>query len=823
MASANLQRLPRAASVLAENLNLGVGVVRTVITLLDKDNTVPFIARYRKEQTGGLDPTVLRHIQAQYEQLKSIKERAESVSKKIGEKLTPEIKNSLNNALTMEEVEEVYAPFKKGSKGSHAERARQLGLGEPAELLLKNPRNVQLVKLVKPDTEGIKDVKQVSLGIQHILADVIAKDSSTLSSIKATLERNPVRIESSLSRSATKEKKKGGGDKKYEQYHGFNMPVSSLKAHQVLALNRGEQNKVLSVKLTIPKPVEGQFLSHLHKTWVPCDAPGQIQKLFRTAVDDAYNRLIKPKITRQSRSSLTKQAEKESVDLFMMNLYRLLLTPPMRGKSVLGLDPGFSHGCKLAVLGSTGEVLETRMIFPFGKNANVGQAKNTVVDLVLKHSCEYVAIGNGVGCRDAETFISQLIKQRELAPLDIAYCIVSEDGASIYSASPEAAAELPSLDTSLRGAVSIGRRLQDPLVELVKIEPKHLGIGMYQHDIPDSLLRGALDGVVEDCVSFVGVDLNVAGVSMLRRIAGLNDKKAKAILTWREENGAFTNREQLKAVKGIGLKSYEQCVGFVRIMNNSRLHSNAARPSASGQCSTADNNSKAEIVVLDSDEEVKMAARGRKRKGESAEEEVKKKKKKKAAGKQEFCPDPLDMTWIHPESYPVAKSAMEMMGVLPEQIGQPLVKAAIDGFLQTRKIEELAGKFSVGTPTLQHIIDGLRQPTDHDIRVNFQKPLFKRNVTSLEDLRPGTQLSGRVTNMTSFGAFVDCGVGRDGLVHNSNMGRFKGRVGLGDLVEVTVRNVDIAKQHISLILKDISSAFNPQLLVSVGTLSQTCA
>jgi len=652
MASVNL---PRAASVLAENLNLDVNVVRTVIILLDKENTVPFIARYRKEQSGGLDPTVLRHIQAQYEQLKSIKERAESVSKKIGEKLTPEIKRSLDNALTMEEVEELYTPFKKGSKGSHAERARQLGLGEPAEQLLKSPRVVQLEKLVKPDTEGIKDVKQVSLGIQHILADIIAKDSSTLSSVKEMLEGNPIRIESSLSRSATKEKKNGAGDKKYEQYHGFNFSVAALKAHQVLALNRGEQNKILTVKLIIPKHVENQFLSHLRKTWVPCDASGKIQQLFKTSVDDAYNRLIKPKIIRQSRSSLTKQAEKESVDLFMMNLYRLLLTPPIRGKNVLGLDPGFSHGYKLAVLGSTGEVLKTSVIYPFGKKANAVQAKNTVVELVLKHRCDYVAIGNGVGCRDAETFISQLIKQRVFAPLEIAYCIVSEDGASVYSASPEAAAELPSLDTSLKGAVSIGRRLQDPLVELVKIEPKHLGIGMYQHDIPESLLRGALDGVVEDCVSFVGVDLNVAGVSMLRRIAGLNDKKAKAILAWREENGAFTNREQLKAIKGIGLKTYEQCVGFVRIMNNSRRHSED-KASVSGQQKTAVNSITEMIVVLDSDEEEQTTARGKKRKGGSIEDEVKKKKKKtKAASEQDIFPEPLDMTWIHPESYPVAK------------------------------------------------------------------------------------------------------------------------------------------------------------------------
>jgi len=821
MAGVNLQSLPRAASLLAQELNLDVEVVQTVIKLLDKGNTVPFIARYRKEQTGGLDPTVLRHIQAQFEQLKTVQERAESVTKKIGEKLTPEIRNSLKNALTMEEVEELYAPFKKGSKGSHAERARELGLGEPAERLLKNPKSVQLQSLIKPNTEGIKNVKQVSLGIQHIIADVLAKDSATLSSIKRMLEKNPIHLESSLSRSATKEKKEGGGDKKYEQYHGFNISITSLKAHQVLALNRGEQNKILTVKLTIPTRVENQFLAHLRKTWIPSEASGSIKKLFGTAVDDAYNRLIKPKISRQYRTSLTKQAEKESVDLFMTNLYRLLLTPPVRGKSVLGLDPGFSHGCKLAMLSSTGEVLVTGVIFPFGKNAKTEQAKNTVVDFALSHSCDYVAIGNGVGCREAETFISQLIKQRAFAPLDLAYCIVSEDGASVYSASPEAAAELPSLDTSLRGAVSIGRRLQDPLVELVKIEPKHLGIGMYQHDIPETLLRGALDGVVEDCVSFVGVDLNIAGVSMLRRIAGLTEKKAKAIIARREENGAFTNREQLKSVKGIGLKSYEQCVGFVRIVNSSRLNSNVSKPTTSGLNSTADNDSAKTVVVLDSDEEGDVVQRGKKRKGVGAQGGVKKKKKKTET--PELSVNPLDMTWIHPESYPVAKSVMKLLGILPEQIGQPVVKTAISKLLQSRKIEELADQLHVGTPTLQHIIDGLRQPTDHDIRINFQKPLFKRNVTSLTDLHPGTQLSGRVTNMTSFGAFVDCGVGRDGLIHNSNMGRFKGKVGLGDLVEVTVKSVDIAKQHIQLMLTHISSRFDPQLLVTVGGSSKTSA
>lgn len=720
--------------------------------------------------------------------------------------MTPEICSYLRNAVTLEEIEEVYAPFKKGGKGSHAERARQLGLNEPAERLINDPHSVQLERLIDPNTEGLKNMKQVLLGLQHIIADIIAKDRETLTTMRKMLERRPIRLESHLSRAASKEKEKGSGDKKYEQYHGFDFPITALKAHQVLALNRGEQNKILTIKLTVPEQVEKQFLAHLRQVWISSDAPGNIKKLFNSAVGDAYSRLIKPKVTRLSRSLLTKEAEKESTGLFVTNLYRLLLTPPVRGKNVLGLDPGFSHGCKLAVIGSTGEVLDTAVIFPFGKNANSIQAKNMLVELALKHSCDYVAVGNGVGCREAETLMSQLIKQQAFAPLDIAYCIVSEDGASIYSVSSEADAELPRLDSSLRGAVSIARRLQNPLVELVKIEPKHLGIGMYQHDIPECLLRGALDGVVEDCVSFVGVDLNMAGVSMLRRIAGLNDKKAKSILAWREENGSFINREQLKLVKGIGLKSYEQCVGFVRIVNAGDLHSSASNSLSSGH------------RCVDFEEEKNITGRGKKRKGENSEGRVNKKKKTKHET-QEFSHNPLDMTWIHPESYPVAESVMALLNISPEQIGQPVVKTAISNLLQSHMIDHLAAQLKVGTPTLQHIIDGLRQPSDQDIRNNFQKPLFKRNVTSMADLHPGTQLSGRVTNMTSFGAFVDCGVGRDGLVHKSNMGRFNGAIGLGDHVDVMVHRVDLEKQHIQLSLTGISSRFDPQLLVKIEELS----
>lgn len=538
-----------------------------------------------------------------------------------------------------------------------------------------------------------------------------------------------------------------------------------------------------------------------------CPPMHLIKRLCKSAVLDAYKRLIEPKIIRRTRVSLTKQAEKESVNVFVMNLYRLLLTPPLRGKNVISLDPGFSHGCKLAVLGSTGEMLGTGVIFPFGENKNRGRAEKTVIDLVLRHSCDYVAIGNGVGFREAEQFICKLIEKGKFVPRDVAYCIVSEAGASVYSASPEAEAELPSLDTTLRGAVSIGRRLQDPLSELVKVEPKHLGVGMYQHDIPETMLREALDGVIEDCVSFVGIDLNVVGVSMLRRIAGLNETKAKAILAWREKHGAFVNREELKEVKGIGSKTYEQCVGFVRIISSPPTQGNSTIPSTSGQDT---------IIISSPDGGENAKTHGKKRKHAISEEQGGRKKQMKTVGSQKFRPEPLDRTWIHPESYPVARSVMKELGVLPEQIGKPEVKAAIEKYLQTQKIEKLAAKNNVGIATLQHIVDGLRQATDHDIRVNFQKPLFKKNITSLKDLHPGTKLSGRVMNMTSFGAFVDCGVGLDGLVHNNDMRQFEGKLGLGDLVEVTVESVDTEKQQFSLVLKNISSSFNPELLISMG-------
>ncbi|XP_048586522.1 S1 RNA-binding domain-containing protein 1 isoform X2 [Nematostella vectensis] len=615
----------KCAQIISQNLQLDENVVSRILVLLDNDNTIPFIARYRKEHSGGLDPAVLRHIDGQYQLLKEVQKKAESTKKKIGDQLTIEIREALDNAQSVEEVDEIFGPFKKGKQGTLAGRARQLGLDVAAERVLVHPQSVNLRDWVKKDTKGLSNIKEVSTGVQHVLAETISKDPSTSESLKALME-GCITLETSLSRSASK--KTEAEVNKYKQYHAFKMPITRLRSHQILAINRAEQDKILTVKVAVSDNLKHRFLHDTKSRWIQPNAQGDIKRLLSTSIEDAYSRLLEPRVCRRARTQATKRAERESVDIFSQNLYRLLLTPPVKGVKVLSLDPGFTHGCKLAVVDPAGKVLEVGVIYPIGRKTKRQEAEDRVKEMVRRHRCETIAIGNGVGCREAETFISDLIKSKAFHPLDPRYCIVSEDGASVYSASNEAMLELPNLEISMRGAVSLGRRLQDPLLELVKIEPKHLGIGMYQHDIPEVLLRAALQGVLTDCVSFVGADLNAAGVSLLKCLSGLNEKRAQAIVEYREKNNGFVNRAQLLEVKGIGEKTYEQCVGFVRVR------------AAAAQTPAGD------VICLDSDDEEEEAiGRKRKKRGENTS-------KKKARA---LKPNPLDMTPIHPEAYGAAE------------------------------------------------------------------------------------------------------------------------------------------------------------------------
>ncbi|XP_022107507.1 S1 RNA-binding domain-containing protein 1-like [Acanthaster planci] len=625
---------------------------------------------------------------------------------------------------------------------------------------------------------GRSTIAEVEKGVQHILIDIIAKDSKVVNSLRNLVRHAYVTVQTTL-RQLTEENEVNRDT--YSLYFDFSASTRSIKPHQVLAINRAEGQKVLLVKLVIPTSTVAGFKASCQGQWVPRrGCPELVVKLFQAAIDEACSKRLLPMITREIRSNLTKSAEKASVDVFAQNLRRLLLTPPVRGKVVMGIDPGYKHGCKVAVTSSLGQVLETGVAYLHGNRGREESKK--IVEMAKRHGCETLALGNGTACRETESILSKLITTKAFGHLNVMYCIVNEDGASVYSVSPEAQKEMPNLDPNLRSAVSIARRLQDPLVELVKIEPKHIGVGMYQHDIHDKFLKEALDGVVEECVSFVGIDLNVCSESLLRKIAGLNVTRAKKIIEYREKNGRFTNREQLLEIKGLGPKTYQQCAGFVRVRpgpTNSSTQSSVTDPTTS-------------------DDTVTRAGSKRKAVG-SGRGNAKKRK-------TDVAPNPLDMTWIHPESYHIANKVLARADACASDIGTAVMKTKVQKLLQATSTGKLAKDLDVGEPTMKLILDGLQQPMGYDIRAEYDKPLFKQNLQSISDLSSGQELTGRVTNVTHFGAFVDIGVGRNGLIHISKMRQDflkQGQpLGPGDKVVVRVlsiqRSEDESKARIGL-------------------------
>ncbi|KAG8229033.1 hypothetical protein J437_LFUL007588 [Ladona fulva] len=555
------------AEEIAEDLRLPYYIVKNVIRLFNEDNTIPFIARYRKEMTGNMDPEKLREVKEAYETLQNVKKKAATMinaAMKLG-KLTKGLEYEILSARTMSELDHIYSSFKASGKGTLAERARELGLETPALTILcgNSTEPIMPARFVcHQRTKGMATPKEVESGMKHIIADCISKDKGIRDLVRKlknssfimlvctkskttakpnTKKKSPAKAtKQSKSKPTTSQAHSTDDESKYQNYFDFRINVKLIRPHQVLAINRGEKHKFLSVKIDVPKSVHAQLYQ-------------------------------------QIRAELTQIAECASIDVFAANLKNLLLQPPFRGKVVMGIDPGYRNGCKMAVISARGNVLRTDVIYPDFNAPDLPFHQDTaackLVDCVLKFRCETIALGNGTACRETEEYLSRLIQSGCFKPFDVVYTIVSEQGASIYSCSPEAQKEFPDLDVNLISAVSIARRLQDPMGEFVKIEARHLGVGMYQHDLPDSKLRSTLDEVVVECVSFVGVDLNVASHSLLRRIAGLNATRAQNIIDWRNSNGPFCNREQIKEVKGIGGKTFEQCAGFVRILPQScRAH-----------------------------------------------------------------------------------------------------------------------------------------------------------------------------------------------------------------------------------------------------------
>ncbi len=550
-------------SQLAQELNQKVEHVENVVTLLDEGNTIPFIARYRKELHGAMDDTTLRTLADRLQYLRNFTQRREEIRKSIAsqEKLTDEIEAALNGAKTLSELEDIYRPFKP-KRRTRATIAKEKGL-EPLALQLysqaKDPEAPETLaeSYVNPDL-GVNTVEEALAGASDIVAEMISDDAEIRKALRNLMKRIAV-----LRSVAAKGKEEEVSV--YQMYYDFSQPIGKVQGHQVLAVNRGEREDFLKVSVEVDRE---QALITVRRAVL---IPGSSATAFvRAAAEDAYDRLIAPSMEREWRTALTDEANEGAIHNFALNLRPLLMQPPVKGHTTMGLDPGYSHGCKVAVVDATGKVLDTTVVYPTFSKAKREEAISTLAKMVQKHGVEHIAIGNGTASRETENAVCELLTRVK----GVSYMIVSEAGASVYSASKLAAEEFPQFDVNLRSAVSIARRLQDPLAELVKIDPKAIGVGQYQHDLPEKRLDESLGGVVEDCVNAVGVDLNTASPSLLRRVSGLNATIAKNIVIYREENGAFASRKQVMKVPKLGAKAYEQAAGFLRVPESKQILDN---------------------------------------------------------------------------------------------------------------------------------------------------------------------------------------------------------------------------------------------------------
>ena len=701
------------SEILARELNQKPEYVENVITLIDEGNTIPFIARYRKELHGSMDDTTLRTLETRLTYLRNLQTRRDEIKKSIENqgKLTAELEAAIDAACTMTEVEDLYRPYKQ-KRRTRATVAREKGL-DPLAAAIFAQEGADPRALAESYLDPEKEVNTVEDALQGA-SDIIAENLSDDASIRKAL-RELVMRRGNLSCKAEDPEQ----DTVYKLYYDFSQPISRLLDHQILAINRGEKEEVLKVTVALPGS-EGAALvcrAALKPTAHVCP-------VVRAAAEDAYERLIFPSIQREVRNDLSDRAYSGAIHNFALNLKPLLMQPPVKGFVTMGLDPGYRNGCKVAVVDPTGKVLATSVVYPTFSEKKKQEAIAVLSGLMRRHSVRHIAIGNGTASRETEAMTVELLSGFPEA----SYAIVNEAGASVYSASPLAAEEFPEYDVNLRSAVSIARRLQDPLAELVKIDPKAIGVGQYQHDCPQKELDAALGAVVEDCVNSVGVDANTASRSLLEQVSGLTSATAKNIVAYREENGPFTSRSQLKKVPKLGPKAFEQCAGFLRIPESKEL---------------------------------------------------------------------LDNTGVHPESYAAVKSLLKLLNCTdPRELPDKL---------EAYGISKAAGELSLGEPTLLDIAKELRKP-GRDPRDELPKPILRKDVLEMKDLKPGMELTGTVRNVIDFGVFVDIGVHQDGLVHISEVANRRLRhpsevVKVGDIVKVVVLSVDEKRHRISLSMK----------------------
>ncbi len=736
--------IDRIVKLISEELGKKEEHVANVIRLMDEGNTIPFIARYRKEAHGAMDDTSLRKLEERLTYLRKLEERRAEILKAVEAlgKLTPELEKDINKAEMLSELEDLYRPYKQ-KRRTRATIAREKGLEPLAARIFTQEKDLpKLEDMAEAFTDnaagnanGVETIEDALTGA----ADIIAENISDNAEIRKKLKALAMKLGMLTAEAATDE------DSVYRQYYEFSQPLKKAQGHQILAVNRGEKEKFLKVKIELDH--DQALVTVLREV---LKKGSSATEFVGAAALDSLDRLIWPSVERELRAALTDTACEGAIHNFSLNLKPLLMQPPVKGHVTMGLDPGYRMGCKVAVIDGTGKVLDTTVVYPTHGDRKKAECIEILGKMIKKHGVEHIAIGNGTASRETESMAAELIAglNNEGKYKEISYAIVNEAGASVYSASKLAAEEFPQFDVNLRSAVSIARRLQDPLAELVKIDPKAIGVGQYQHDMPEKELDAALSGVVEDCVNAVGVDINTASPSLLSYVSGLNGTTAKNIVIYRDENGEFTSRSQLKKVPKLGPKAFEQCAGFLRVPESKEPLDNTGVHPESYKAAEA-------LMKLLGISKAKLIGSGN---AENADETVN-------AGRG----------------------------------------ADLSALAEAYGIEKLAGELGVGVPTLKDIIKELMKP-GRDPREDLPPTVLRKDVLDVKDLKPGMKLKGTVRNVIDFGVFVDIGVHQDGLVHISEICdkyiKHPSEVlKVGDIVEVIVLGVDEAKKRISLSIK----------------------